>query len=694
MANEVSYEEFMNPASQAGGEVSYEEFMGASMPQPKSRFRTSLAKDLEKRQLQSNAMMSDALSMKQGGAETLWQMGSLGLGTMGDVTGNVIGSAYRALPDVGTTDVVKGGLRGIGQGINAVAPNAKTGLDYLMGEGARFAEENPRAARNLGGLFNYASVAPIGAATKGALATADIARVPVGKGMSVVGQGLEKVGESRPLNRIAKTAEKQVMPIRTKKEIEKQVKEGRVAPRTMRSDKITPNKIEAEAQVAVAKVPNFKANKGVLENYYAINKHRRAKAATLDAELAPLKANYNPQRLVDDMSKVVSDLNERGVYVTSRKGEVSKIDELIPKAQEILDKHPKTALGLWKARQEFDDFADNIKRGAKADEQLAAKEYVRAIRSTMNDHIAKTAPGVKVKESLKEQFLLHYAEDNMLPKTVKRADSGLGRAEQKLEGTFVKKHPLVSMTLGTAALGGAGISAFTNPVGTAAVLSGAGLLYGGKKLLQSDIASSALKNTGKGLDLTGKFLSGEFGKKAPTTPAAKQLLLPAPEKDIVVDAAGNARKMTDPERANAAAGRERSDVLGLTPDVRNAQRQRIKTELMDKYGQSELGKFVAENMDKPLSQIKGGVPYNEYSKAQVNKILNDRLMDKVTEAERAKIISQVDDMWKRNQPSLQEMIAASDAKAADLAKAIDEPVKQGILAEALKDALIKGVKKK
>jgi hypothetical protein len=482
------------------------------------------------------------------------------------------------------------------------------------------------------------------------------------------------------------------MPIRTKKEIERQVKENRVAPRLIRSDKITPNPIEAESQAVVAKVPDFKANKGVLENYYAIKKHRKAKATALDAELAPLKANYNPQRLVDDMNKVVADLNNKGVYVTSRKGEVSKIDELVPKAQEILDKHPKTSLGLWKARQEFDDFADNIKRGAKADEQLAAKEYVRAIRSTMNDHIAKTAPGVKVKESLKEQFLLHYAEDNMLPKIVKRAPTGFGRAEQKLEGTFIKKHPMVSALTASALLGGAGV-ALGVPT-TAGIVGALGTAYLGKQAGKAVLSPTAIKTTGKGLDLTGKFLSGELGKKAPTTPAAKQLLLPAPEKDMVVDAAGNARKMTDAERAAAAAGRERSDTLGLTLDVRMAQRQRIKTELMDKYGQSELGKFVAENMDKPLSQIKGGVPYNEYSKTQVNKILNDRLMDKVTEAERAKIISQVDDMWKRNQPTLQEMIAASDVKAAELAEAVGEPVKQGILADALKEALIKGVKKK
>jgi hypothetical protein len=229
---------------------------------------------------------------------------------------------------------------------------------------------------------------------------------------------------------------------------------------------------------------------------------------------------------------------------------------------------------------------------------------------------------------------------------------------------------------------------------TAGIVGALGAGYLGKQVGKAALSPTAIKTTGKGLDLTGKFLSGELGKKAPATPAAKQLLLPAPEKDMVVDAAGNARKMTDAERAAAAAGRERSDTLGLTPDVRMAQRQRIKTELMDKYGQSELGKFVAENMDKPLSQIKGGVPYNEYSKTQVNKILNDRLMDKVTEAERAKIISQVDDMWKRNQPTLQEMIAASDVKAAELAEAVGEPVKQGILADALKEALIKGVKKK
>lgn len=135
---------------------------------PKKDFAARMQEDFERRKLQSRAMSERALNMEQSTPENLAQMAGIGLGLMGDVAGNVIGSAYRALPEVGTTEAVMSGLRGIGQGIQSVAPNAKTGLDYLMSEGARLAEENPRAAANLGAIANIASVAPIGAGVKGA----------------------------------------------------------------------------------------------------------------------------------------------------------------------------------------------------------------------------------------------------------------------------------------------------------------------------------------------------------------------------------------------------------------------------------------------------------------------------------------------------------------------------------------------
>jgi hypothetical protein len=163
--------------------VSIDDVRNFQAEQPKN-FAARMGDDLERRQLQANALSDRALNREQSTPENLAQMAGIGLGLMGDATGNAIGSAYRYLPDVGTTEFVKSGLKGIGEGINAVAPNAKTGLNYLMGEGARLAEENPRAAANLGAAGNILSVAPIGAASKTAVNIAGDASNLAGKKMA------------------------------------------------------------------------------------------------------------------------------------------------------------------------------------------------------------------------------------------------------------------------------------------------------------------------------------------------------------------------------------------------------------------------------------------------------------------------------------------------------------------------------
>ena len=176
-------------APKQGGNI-FDQF---DAPKPKN-FKERMGEDFERRQLQSRAMSDRALGMEQSTPENLAQMAGIGLGLMGDTVGNAVGSAYRYLPEVGTTELVKGGLRGLGQGINAVAPNAKTGLNYLMGEGARLAEENPRAAANLGAAGNILGVLPVGAAGKSAVNVAGDVSELAGKKM--VGS-LEKMATPR-----------------------------------------------------------------------------------------------------------------------------------------------------------------------------------------------------------------------------------------------------------------------------------------------------------------------------------------------------------------------------------------------------------------------------------------------------------------------------------------------------------------
>ena len=94
-------------APKQGGNI-FDQF---DAPKPKN-FKERMGEDFERRQLQSRAMSDRALGMEQSTPENLAQMAGIGLGLMGDTVGNAVGSAYRYLPEVGTTELVKVGLLG------------------------------------------------------------------------------------------------------------------------------------------------------------------------------------------------------------------------------------------------------------------------------------------------------------------------------------------------------------------------------------------------------------------------------------------------------------------------------------------------------------------------------------------------------------------------------------------------------
>lgn len=80
-------------------------------------------------------------------------------------------------------------------------------------------------------------------------------------------------------------------------------------------------------------------------------------------------------------------------------------------------------------------------------------------------------------------------------------------------------------------------------------------------------------------------------------------LLSAPERAQVVSPSGTVRTQTPEEYAAAAAERQRLGDLGLTPDVVAAQTAKSKREILEKYGSSSLGRFLAENPNLTLDNV-------------------------------------------------------------------------------------------
>lgn len=96
---------------------------------------------------------------KQSELEFLAQTAGQGFGAAGDILGNLALSGYRQFAPQSTQEAVGRGIESFAQSGTGQA------LGNVIGQYQQWAEQNPRAARNLGALGNIASVFPWGRAT-------------------------------------------------------------------------------------------------------------------------------------------------------------------------------------------------------------------------------------------------------------------------------------------------------------------------------------------------------------------------------------------------------------------------------------------------------------------------------------------------------------------------------------------------
>lgn len=213
------------------------------------------------------------------------------------------------------------------------------------------------------------------------------------------------------------------------------------------------------------------------------------------------------------------------------------------------------------------------------------------------------------------------------------------------------------------------------------------------------VAGTVLRQTGKyaargkaqtALDTIMNRPTAPAARPIPTaevTPVKPTLALPAPERAMIVDETGNSRLQTSQERDIAITERNRLQEIGLTPDVMNTQAKQNASRLMLKYGQSDLGKFVAQNSNKALTDKLFDIPNTEYSQAQVNQMLRNGAWEKITASQKAQISAEVAKAWNEHQTPLAEMIMDAEAKAKELALAKGESYKRTGFGEALNNAI-------
>ena len=156
---------------------------------------------------------------------------------------------------------------------------------------------------------------------------------------------------------------------------------------------------------------------------------------------------------------------------------------LIEGAKKIIEKNEGKGSGLLKARKEYDAWV--LSQKPKAFDATAENAFTVAnntVRDTLNTILDDNATNLGIKDSLRKQFNLYKAMENIAPKAAEEANTPITRAMQRIGQTLGTKNKIVQAIAAAVGIGGLGAAATFAPA--AAVLGGVGyVIYSGGKLI-------------------------------------------------------------------------------------------------------------------------------------------------------------------------------------------------------------------
>lgn len=403
-------------------------------------------------------------------------------------------------------------------------------------------------------------------------------------------------------------------------------------------------------------------------------------------EYAALK---NTKLTLEDFERLDKSLGAKVEnFVDAKTGKVNATGKVISDLQQKLRRSVETAAdrGLVEGgREGVDAYKMATKEWAKQ-ARLSDVERIVSRAEMMDNPVTGIKTGFRTLASNPNKMRgFTETEKNLIRKAAKT-----GVVTDALRTYGSRLGPIISGSAGLATagpLGGVAASAGTMATSSLARMA-ANKIQRGK----ANRVSEAIINRGQVPEqsalmqlLNSKVAFAERPKiqaPAPTKPLL-QLEYKPKATDIVTDQSGTSRNLTQPEQLAVNARRKQYSDLGLTPDVLSVQAQNTKNALIKKYGQSEIGRFVAENSKKPLGDKLFEVPTTEYSQSQVNAMLRNSAWDKLEKAQKSKINAEIEKAWSEQKTPLAEMIMAAEKKAQELAKAKGEKYRKTAVGEAL-----------
>lgn len=185
-----------------------------------------------------------------------------------------------------------------------------------------------------------------------------------------------------------------------------------------------------------------------------------------------------------------------------------------------------------------------------------------------------------------------------------------------------------------------------------------------------------------------ELIARKFGyvKMAPPTKPILRLTYQPKAPEIAVTREGEARMIPRHEQVQIDQARDRLENLGIRTDHFRVQDMKTVRELEQKYGQSELGKFVIANRHTPFIDKAWEIPKTEYNQATIDRMMRNSAWNKLDEMQQERINIEMEKAWNSHQLTLADMILSARQAAEELSKVTGEP-KIGSVGNALLEAI-------
>jgi len=386
------------------------------------------------------------------------------VGGIGDIAGDAIGSAYKAVGSPLKEEAT--------QAIDYLSNTApvKSGIELMKSAGQAyddFKQENPELGKTTDALGRHieasTAIGTLMAPTPGKVTT----RTNVWSGLNKANkEALKNTRKSKVLQMI---------------EPENKKGAGNLNVDAHGNHIYEHSPWEMEVADEIVKVPDLKTSAPLAKNHNVL----RREATKLREQMeAKIKKAGNPEIDMDALDKkleyITENLNdmEGGFALVGNSEDQAR--NLLVELRKILKKSDGTAIGVMEARREFDHKVRNAFGDVyNADRETAKSIANRWIRDTLNETVNDSVSGVNVLNSLQRQHKLLYAADDLLGKAYKERDTVIGRLVQNTENALGIKLPTTPLALGATGAAGVGLVAGAPAAaGAAAAIAG---LYAGYK---------------------------------------------------------------------------------------------------------------------------------------------------------------------------------------------------------------------